>query len=81
MPKRSRYNYVTFVDGKTRICASGITYTFDTILNWETWTSRTNMKPPNYMLNVFCSSGDHLIRCSNESEMLSIVDELNIQGI
>ena len=81
MPKRSRYNNVTFVDGKIMICAAGITHTFDTINSWKMCEATCSLINPKYMLNVFSRSGDQQIPCVDETEMLLIVDELIGQGI
>jgi hypothetical protein len=81
MPKRSRYNHVTFVDGKIQISASGITYTFDTINSWNMCETNYSVTNPQYALNVFSRSGDHQIACIDDNEMLSIAHELTGQGI
>jgi hypothetical protein len=83
MPKRSRYEYVIMVDRQVQIYASGLTYTFETIKRWDVYESTCRFNPENvdYMLNVVCTSGDHLIMCKDESEMFTIISELSEQGI
>jgi hypothetical protein len=83
MPKRSRYDYVTVVNGEIQIYASGVTYTFDVINNWKSYesTSKFNPEDVEYILNVFSPSGDHLIVCKDYSELQAIAEELKEQGI
>jgi len=83
MPKRTRYDNVTINAGQVQIYASGITYTFDFIKNWKSYelTNTLNPEEVDYMLNVFFPSGDQMILCKDESELLTIIDELIQQGI
>ena len=83
MPKRSRYEYVTIVDGQVQIYASDLMYTFEAIIRWDAYELTCKFNPENidYMLNVFSTSGDQMIRCRDHSEMCSIMDELSEQGI
>jgi hypothetical protein len=83
MPKRSRYEHVTILDGQVQIYASDLMYTFETIKRWDAYELACRFNPENidYMLNVFCASGDHLIRCRDQTEMVNIMDELSDQGI
>lgn len=83
MPKRSRYDYVKYVNGQVQIYASDLTYTFENIQNWNSYESKNMFNPEDveYLLRVLCSSGDQVILCKNESELQSIVEELTEQGI
>lgn len=83
MPKRSRYNHVTFADGKIQIYAHGINYMFDTIKGWEMCESASTLNPEDidYMIHVVSPLGDCLITCMDETELLSIADELVDHGL
>ena len=83
MPKRSRYEYVRFINNEVQIYASGNTHTFISIKNWKSYESTSNINPEDtiYLLNVFCSSGDSMITCEDEKELQAIVEELREQGI
>ena len=76
MPKRSRENHVTLVDGKIHICASGIVYFFNTIRSWEVYEVVGKEGETDYILNVSFDLGDRGIKCMNEDEMRSIADQL-----
>jgi hypothetical protein len=81
MPKRCRNSNVTFVDGKIQISASGIIHIFDGIDGWNMCETTCRIDKPQYAVNIFSTSGGHLVPCVDDNEMLSIADELIFQRI
>jgi hypothetical protein len=79
MPKRSRYDYVTVTPTSVTVYADGKEYSISQIHSWAKLETYTHVNPEivNHCISV---NGNIVIRCYDEDEMNSIVDELTEQG-
>jgi hypothetical protein len=83
MPKRSRYDHVTVVNGHIQIYASDTIYTFETIKQWDSYetTGWLNPEITEYILDITCESSRQMIRCKDKKELSRIIYELSDQNI
>ena len=83
MVKRSRYEYVTLVNGSVHICANNKTYVLDSIKSWtmKEYTNKFNPEDVEYIIHIISRTADVVITCKDSDELDCIGQELKEQGI
>lgn len=82
MPKRPRYEYVTIVADYVSVYANGSEYRLPRINSWQTFEAPSTINPEEMLqyLAIDAPDGKFIIRCKDEDETYSIIEELIDQG-